>query len=82
MNAYTCSLGESGLVYKAYLDTTVGKELVAVKTVKCGTPQYCHSILAFFLHMESANIISIKLLAYFSYIELWHFTLSSSILKE
>ena len=27
-------LGESGLVYKGYLDTAVGKELVAVKTVK------------------------------------------------
>ena len=26
--------GESGLVYKAYLDTAVGKEIVAVKTVK------------------------------------------------
>ena len=28
------TLGESGLVYKAYINTTVGKELVAVKTGK------------------------------------------------
>ena len=27
-------LGESGLVYKAYIKTAVGKELVAVKTGK------------------------------------------------
>ena len=26
--------GESGLVYKGYLDTAIGKELVAVKTGK------------------------------------------------
>ena len=26
--------GESGLVYKAYLNTALGKDLVAVKTVK------------------------------------------------
>ena len=27
-------LGESGLVYKGYLDTAIGKELVAIKTAK------------------------------------------------
>ena len=30
----SCALGESGLVYKAYLDTAIGKEIVAVKTGK------------------------------------------------
>ena len=29
-------LGESGLVYKGYLDTAIGKELVAIKTAKGG----------------------------------------------
>ena len=33
-NTYINTSGESGLVYKAYLNTTNGKELVAVKTVK------------------------------------------------
>ena len=29
-----CYTGEFGLVYKAYLDTAVGSQIVAVKTVK------------------------------------------------
>ena len=34
-NLYICPpSGESGLVYKVYIDTAVGKELVAVKTGK------------------------------------------------
>ena len=41
MHIVLCAVlaGESGLVYKAYLNTAVGKELVAVKTVK-GTLLY------------------------------------------
>ena len=34
--------GESGLVYKAYLNTAVGKELVAVKTGK-GSSFVCYA---------------------------------------
>ena len=29
-----CSTGESGLVYKGYMDTPLGSELVAIKTGK------------------------------------------------
>ena len=41
LTSYT---GECGLVYKAYLDTALGTELVAVKTVK-GVGGICESYL-------------------------------------
>ena len=34
MLCVVCYLGESGQVYKGYLETPVGKELVAIKTAK------------------------------------------------
>ena len=42
-----CYTGESGQVYKAYLRTAVGTEIVAVKTVKGAN--ICKSILYVFL---------------------------------
>ena len=41
--------GESGLVYKAYLDTAVGKEIVAVKTVK-GVKNVIKILICFYVH--------------------------------
>ena len=46
--------GESGLVYKGYLNTTLGKELVAIKTGK-GDDQ----MFAFHSLLSSANSASL-----------------------
>ena len=53
--------GESGLVYKAYLDTAIGKELVAVKTGKCkgNTNNGVHySSLTLLYHIVSTALFS------------------------